>query len=351
MSAAVLEGTDGRRAKLTVKDWPIPAPESDEVRVRVGAAALNRADLAVVSGLEGPGLRPRRLPLVPGVDLAGTINVLGAAAEASGWREGDRVVAYPGVFCGHCWACRRGEESMCDDYQIIGEERDGGFAEYVTVPVRNLKAVPEDVPWDVAAAAPATFTTAWRMLLGVGKLQPGDTVLVVGVGSGVSTAAIAIARRVGARVLGTTRQEAKAEQARTIGADAVHVGYDAPFDDWVIEATAGRGVDLVVDSVGAATWRQSIRSLAQGGALVVCGATSGDQPAISIRELYQNHRRILGAPLGNMREFARVMDLVFAGELAPVIDRRYRLDEVDEALSRLADQDQFGKIVLLPDEA
>lgn len=347
MRAAVLDRVGGE-TRLTTRDWPTPCPEADEVRVRIGAAALNRADLAVLAGLEGPGLRPRRLPLVPGVDLAGTIDALGAGAPTEGWHAGDRVVAYPGVFCGRCPSCRRGEESMCDRYQIIGEERDGGFAEYVTVPVRNLKRMPDGVPFEVAAAAPATFTTAWRMLIGAGGLQPGDTVLVVGVGSGVSTAAIAIARRVGARVLGTTRRAAKADRARELGVADVHVGYDAPFDAWAMEATDGRGVDLVVDSVGAATWRQSIRSLARGGALVVCGATSGDVPEISIRELYQNHRRIVGAPLGNLREFSRVMDLVFAGELTPVIDRRYPLDEIGEALARLADQDQFGKIVVLP---
>jgi NADPH2:quinone reductase len=345
MRAAVIDH-DGDAARLAVRDWPIPEPAAGEVRLRVRAAALNRADLAVLRGLTGPGLRPRRLPLVPGVDLAGELEAVGS--DAGGWRPGDRVVAYPGVFCGICPSCRSGEESMCDHYQILGEERDGGFAQYATVPARNLLRVPDDVPFDVAAAAPATFTTAWRMLLGVGGMRPGDTVLIVGVGSGVSVAAIAIARRLGARVLGTTRVAAKADRARALGVDAVRVGYDEPFDAWVRQETGGRGVDLVVDSVGAATWRQSIRSLAMGGALAVCGATSGDVPEISIRELYQNHRRILGAPLGNLREFTRVMGLIFAGELAPTIDRRFPLEDVGEALARLADQDQFGKIVLLP---
>jgi NADPH2:quinone reductase len=346
MRAAVAEMA-GDAPALSVRDRPVPEPAGDEVRVRVRAAALNRADLGVLRNLSGPGLRPRRLPLVPGVDLAGDVDEVGEEARRDGWRAGDRVVAYPGVFCGRCAACRRGEESMCERYQILGEERDGGFAEYATVPARNLLRVPEAVPFETAAAAPATFTTAWRMLLGVGGLRPGDTVLVVGVGSGVSTAAIALARRMGARVLGTTRSDAKAARARELGVDDVQVGYERPFDAWARERTGGRGVDLVADSVGAATWRQSINALAMGGALVVCGASSGDLPEISIRELYQNHRRILGAPLGNLREFRRAMGLVFAGELAPTIDARYPLERIGEAVGRLADQDQFGKILVL----
>ena len=347
MRAAVLT-QHGEIDSLRVTSWPRPEPASAEVRVRVRAAALNRADLSIIRGLSGPGIRPKRLPLIPGVDLAGEIDAVGASAAAAGWAVGDRVVAYPGVFCGTCRACERGEESMCEHYQIIGEERHGGFAEYAAVPASNLERVPDDVPFDVAAATPATFTTAWRMLVTCARLTPGDTVLVVGVGSGVSTAAIAIARRIGATVLGTTSVAAKADAARALGASAVMSGYDEPFDRWVMEQTGHRGVDVVIDSVGAATWRSSIRSLTPGGALVVCGATSGDEPSISIRELYQHHRRILGAPLGNRREFRRVMRLVFDGELVPVIDRRYPLTAIGEALTRLADREQFGKVVVLP---
>jgi len=347
MQAAVL-CEHGDIDALRVMSWPVPTATVGEVRVRVRAAALNRADLSIIRGLSGPGIRPKHLPLIPGVDLAGEIDALGKGVDTAQWAVGDRVVAYPGVFCGTCRACERGEESMCERYQIIGEERHGGFAEYTVVPASNLARVPDGVPFDVAAAAPATFTTAWRMLVTCARLTPGDTVLVVGVGSGVSTAAIAIARRVGATVLGTTSVPAKADAARALGASAVISGYDEPFDDWVMEQTNHRGVDVVIDSVGAATWRSSIRSLTPGGALVVCGATSGDEPSISIRELYQHHRRILGAPLGNRREFRRVMRLVFDGELVPVIDRRYPLTAIGEALERLANREQFGKVVVLP---
>jgi NADPH:quinone reductase-like Zn-dependent oxidoreductase len=345
MTAAVVR-EHGDIDAVRIERLPVPDPAPGQVRVRVRAAALNRADLALVRGLRGPGLREGRLPLIPGIDFAGTIDALGADVDPGAWRVGDRVVAYPGVFCGRCWACRRGEESMCEYYQIIGEEVDGALAEYVVVPAANLERVPEGVPWDVAAAAPVAFTTAWRMLITQARLEPGQSLLVVGVGSGVSTAAIALARRVGARVLGTTRDPAKVEPALAAGCEAVLAGYERPFDEWVMERTEGVGVDVVADSVGAATWRSSIRSLARGGAMVICGATSGDDPSFSIREVYQNHRRILGAPCGNLREFRRAMSLVFRGEVAPVIDRTYAFDEVRSAFERLSAHDQFGKVLI-----
>jgi NADPH:quinone reductase-like Zn-dependent oxidoreductase len=347
MTAAVVE-EHGDIDKVQVKRWPLPEPRPGEVRLRVEAAALNRADLGLMRGLTGPGIRARHLPVIPGVDFAGRIDAVGEGAAAAGWREGEAVVVYSGVFCGACRSCRRGEETMCDHYQILGEEMNGGLAEFAVVPSGNLKRMPEGFPFDVAAAAPVAFTTAWRMLMNRGGLQPGDRVLVVGVGSGVSTAAIALARRFGARVLGTTREEAKAARALELGVEAVHVGYERPFDEWVRERTGGEGVDIVVDSVGAATWRQSIRSLTPGGKLVICGATSGDNPDISIREVYQQHRQILGAPCGNLREFHRVMDLVFAREVAPIIDRTFALADVRDALRHLAGQAQFGKVVVVP---
>lgn len=343
---AVVVHTSGSIDAVGVSDWPVPQPTVGEVRLRVRAAALNRADLGLVLGLTGPGLRPRQLPMIPGVDLAGVIDAVGA--DVTDWQPGDRVVAYPGVFCGRCRACQRGEESMCERYQILGEERHGGFAEYVTVPAQNLLRVPSGVPWDVVAAAPVAATTAWRMVFTAAGLRPSQRVLVVGVGSGVSTMAVSLARRVGARVFATTRREDKVAKALSLGAESVRVGYDTPFDAWVDEVTDGEGVDVVVDSVGAATWRQSIRSLTPGGALVVCGASSGDDPSFSIRELYQAHRRVLGAPLGNRRDFRAVMDLVFRGEVVPTIDARYTLDDLPTALTRLRDGDAFGKLVVIP---
>lgn len=347
MTAAVV-AQHGDVDQLTLQRVPVPEPAAHEVRVRVAACALNRADLSLLKGLSGPGLRPKRLPVVPGVDIAGTIDAVGREAGRTGWTPGQRVVVYPGVFCGECSFCRAGEETMCDDYQIIGEEIDGGLAEFVVVPARNLLAVPDGVPLASAAAAPATYTTAWRMLLNRGRLQPGDTVLIVGVGSGVATAAATLAHRFGARLYGTTSRAAKAEHARALGYRSVKVGYDSPFDEWLRAETGGAGADIVVDSVGARTWRQSIRSLERGGRLVICGATSGDEPQISIREIYQAHREILGAPCGNVGEFRRVMRLIFDGAVTPVIDRIYPLSDVRGAFERLQAQEQFGKILVRP---
>lgn len=348
MMRAAVVAEHGDIDVIRLRSSQVPEPSVHEVRIRVSACALNRADLSLLAGLSGPGIRPKRLPVIPGVDIAGIIDAAGDQAERDGWKIGESVVVYPGVFCGKCRYCRQGEETMCELYQIIGEEVDGGLAEYVIVPARNLKRMPPGFSPTLAAAAPATFTTAWRMLINRGRLEPGHKVLIVGVGAGVSTAAAAIALRFGAQVYGTTSSASKAQRALELGLKDVQVGYKRPFDEWIMNVTQGHGVDIVVDSVGAATWRQSIRSLAPGGRLAVCGASSGDQPEISIREIYQSHRQIVGAPCGNGREFDRVMDLVFDGMLEPIIDSVYQLDEVREAFRRLQAQEHFGKVVVVP---
>lgn len=345
MNAALIE-RHGDVDVIDVKNWERPTPGPNDVRIKVEACALNRADLSLIKGLTGPGIRPKHLPIIPGVDIAGVIDTVGEEAKQASWEPGQPVVVYPGVFCGQCLFCLQGEETMCDHYQIIGEEMNGGLAEYTIVPARNLKRMPQGFSFIKAAAAPATFTTAWRMLINRGQLKPGDKVLIVGVGSGVSTAAATIALRFGAQVYGTTSRAYKAEKALELGFKDVKVGYDSPFDSWILQLTDGHGVDIVIDSVGAETWRQSIRSLTKGGRLAICGATSGDEPSISIREIYQYHRQILGAPCGNLQEFHRVMDLIFDGQLEPSIDRVYKLSEVREAFHRLQSQDQFGKVVV-----
>jgi NADPH:quinone reductase-like Zn-dependent oxidoreductase len=345
MRAAVIDRHGGSEV-VTVRHLPIPTPGAHEVRLRVRAAALNRADLGLMRGLTGPGIRPKRLPMTPGIDVAGEIDAVGDAVTT--YRTGDRVVVYPGIFCGACRWCHAGEESMCDHYEILGEERPGGFAEYVVVPAANLERLPAGVTWERAAAVPAAFTTAWRMLITGAALTAGDTLLVTGIGGGVSTAAAALAQRVGARVLATTRDSRKAEAALALGVAAVHVGYDEPIDAWVRTHTNGVGVDVVADSIGAATWRSAIRSLRKGGTMVICGASSGDDPSFSIRELYQQHRRVIGAPLGNRRDFTRAMRIAFEPETRVVIDRVIALDDVRSAFDRLQDGAQFGKIVVVP---
>jgi NADPH:quinone reductase-like Zn-dependent oxidoreductase len=327
-----------------LEDVEVPEPGLGEVRLRVSAVALNHLDLFVRQGLEGPGIRPIRLPHVSGGDVAGRVDALGAGVE--GWREGERVVVYPGLGCGCCHSCHAGEISMCPRYGVLGEQRWGGLAEYTVVPAANLARLPESVSDTDAAAIPAAYTTARRMLR-AGGCRLGFRVLVIGAGGGVATAALVLARAAGADVYVASGHDWKLERALELGAVAGFDHTTGAIDEWAWDATGGRGVDLVVDSVGAATWRQSIRSLTAGGTVAVCGATSGDRPDISIRELYQRHGRIVGAPLGGRPDFDAVLDLVFAGKVAPVVDSTYAFSDVEAALEHLESGAQFGKVVVL----
>lgn len=329
--------------QAAVADVPVPEPGRAEVLLRVAACGLNHMDVFVRAGLEGPGIRPVVLPHVTGGDVAGRIDALGEGVE--GWAVGDRVTLYPGLSCGACRYCHAGEASMCAAYGVFGEQRWGGLAEYATAPAANLLRLPDALDDVAAAAVPAAYTTAWRMLR-AGGCAVGRRVLVIGAGGGVATAALLLARAMGADVYVTSGHAWKLDRALALGAAA---GFDhsrGGIDDWAWAATGGRGIDLVIDSVGAATWRQSIRSLAPGGAVAICGATSGDEPSISIRELYQRHGRIVGAPLGGRPDFDRVMDLVAAGTVTPVVDRTFGLEDVEAAFERLESGAQFGKVVV-----
>jgi NADPH2:quinone reductase len=329
--------------RAALEDVPAPEPAAGEVRLRVSAVGLNHMDLFVRAGLEGPGIRPVELPHVSGGDVAGVIDVIGAGVER--WAEGDRVVLYPGLSCGSCRFCHAGEESMCAGYGVFGEQRWGGLAEYTTAPAAILHRIPDALDDTSAAAAPAAYTTAYRMLRAAG-CGLGTRVLVIGAGGGVATGALLLARAAGAAVYVTSGHDWKLDRARQLGAADGFNHRSGGIDEWAWEVTGGAGIDLVIDSVGAATWRQSIRSLAPGGAMAICGATSGDRPDISIRELYQRHGRIVGAPLGGRPDFDRLMELVCAGTIAPVVDRTYPLAEVEAAFARLDSGEQFGKVVV-----
>jgi NADPH:quinone reductase-like Zn-dependent oxidoreductase len=339
MRAYVVRGP--RQAAL--EDAPVPDPAPGEVRLRVAAVGLNHMDLFVREGLEGPGIRPVTLPHVTGGDVAGRVDAVGAGVE--GWSEGDRVTLYPGLSCGHCRHCHAGEVSMCARYGVFGEQRWGGLAEYTTVPAGNLHRIPDTLADAAAAAAPAAYTTALRMLRAAG-CRLGTRVLVIGAGGGVATGALLLAQAAGARVYVTSGHDWKIDRALGLGAVAGFNHSGGGIDEWAWEATGGAGIDLVIDSVGAATWRQSIRSLAPGGAVACCGATSGDRPDISIRELYQRHGRIVGAPLGGRPDFDDLMELVSDGTIEPVVDSTYGLDRVEEAFARLDSGEQFGKVVV-----
>lgn len=340
MRAFVLRG-QGRAA---LEEVARPDPGPGEVRLRVAATALNHLDVFARTGISGPGIREQHYPHVSGVDVAGVVDAAGPGVEDP--RPGTPVVVYAGMSCGRCELCHRGETSMCADYRIFGEQTWGGLAEYTVVPAGNLLRLPEGFDLRVAAAAPAAFTTAWHMLVTAAAVRPGERVLVIGAGGGVASAALLVAVAAGALVYATSGSDWKLERALSLGALATVNHSKHSFDEWALDVTEGRGMDVVVDSVGEKSWRRSIRSLAPGGRLCVCGATSGDSPDISIRELYQAHRRILGAPMGGRKDFDAAMDMVLAGRLRPVIHAVFPLERTGEALDELEAGRQFGKIVI-----
>ncbi|GAB7013066.1 zinc-binding dehydrogenase [Halolamina salina] len=327
---------------LSVVETETPEPGPNEVRIAVEAVALNHLDVFARKGHpEDDGEFPKRT----GSDMAGVVDAVGEDADES-W-IGEPVVVYPGVTCGECEYCLNGEHTMCHEYEIIGEDRPGGLAEYAVVPEWCLEPKPDSLDFVTAAATPVTFTTAWRMIVTTGELRPAETALILGASGGVGNAALQIADRLGATTYAATSTE---EKAAVVGelADEVIDYTEVAFEEAVMERTDGRGVDLVADHVGQATWQQSIDSLAMGGRMVICGATSGPDPDIDIRSVYQHHRQIRGAPMGNRQDFRDVLSLVADGELEPRLDRVLPLDRVAEGHAAIEERDVIGKVVIRP---
>ena len=342
MCAVVVHEHGGFEA-LRFEERKVPEPGPGEVRIRVKAVGLNHLDLWVRKGVPGHEFP---LPLVPGSDVAGMVDSLGAGV--AGIRPGDRVVLSPGISCGRCRPCRSGEESLCGEFGILGETRDGGCAEFLVVPGRNVLPIPSNLDDPQAAAIPLVFLTAWHMLVTRARVRPGQRVLIHAAGSGVSSAAIQIARLLGARVMATAGTREKCDRALDLGAEEA-VNYRET--DFVREArrwTGKRGVDLAVDHVGADTFDRTIRSLARGGSYVTCGATSGYEMKTDFRLVYFKSLSILGSTMGGSHELMDVLDLVEAGRLLPVVDRIMPLDQVADAHRHLESRSGFGKTILLP---
>lgn len=367
MRAAVQIGYGAIDEAIVVRDdMPDPAGiGAGEVRIRLRGAALNRKELFALADLRGPGIRPRPpLPHVPGADGWGVVEAVGEGVTSVA--AGDRVVIYGGLHCGACRWCVAGEQSACVGYGVIGEQTWGTLADAIVVSERNVERVPDDAPADLLSCACASWVTAWRGLITAAQVRPGETVLVVGASGGVGTAAVRIASMAGARVIATTLGAVKAARVRDLGADVViDVAQDASelpdgrgasavanggFAAAVLDATNGEGVDVAVDATGAATWPDAIRSLAPFGRLVTSGATSGDAPAISIREIYQRHRRIIGAPLGSRRDFRELLRALLQGRLSPVVHATLPLSRVREGLHMLARREVVGKVAIALDE-
>jgi NADPH2:quinone reductase len=344
MRAAVQIGYGDPDSSLRLQQVRAPAAAAGEVIVRVEGSTLNRKDLFALARLTGPGIRQRPpLPHVNGTDAWGSVAAVGEGVD--GWHPGDRVLVYPGLYCGRCEWCGRGETSACVEYGVVGEQRWGSHAQFMSVPARNLEPVPDGMSDGALACAGGSWLTAWRALVTVARLRPGETVLVVGASGGVGTGAIAVARLTGCPVIAVVGSTSKVEPVRALGADVVVVD-DDEMHERVRSATGGRGVDVALDCVGGAGWRRTIASLAPLGRMAICGATAGDTPSISIREIYQQHRQILGAPLGTRAEFHELVRALAGGRLAPVVHTRISLEEIHDGLRMLESRAFLGKIAL-----
>jgi NADPH:quinone reductase-like Zn-dependent oxidoreductase len=338
---AVAISKHGGPEVLQQMELPEPEMAANEVLVRVRAVALNHLDLWVRRGL--PGLNVT-FPHVLGSDIAGEVARVGNLVSSV--HVGERVLLAPGLSCGHCQACAAGADNRCRQYTLFGYRVDGGCAEYVKAPPANVIPIPSTMKYEDAAAIPVVFLTAWHMLITRAAVQPGEDVLILAGGSGVGTAGIQIAKLAGARVIATAGSEAKLAKARELGADETinHSTQDILAE--VKRLTGKRGVDVVFEHVGEATWEKSVLSLAQNGRLVTCGATTGFNGKFDLRYLYSRNLSLLGSFMGSRSELFTVLKLVSEGKLKPIIDRVLPLAECRKAHELLENREQFGKIVL-----
>jgi len=340
MRAVVFE-TTGDRDVLRVGAWPRPTPGPGQALVRVLACGVNRLDI-----YSRMGRTKVPLPHISGSEAAGEVVAYGPGVALEPAPVGSRVAIAPYLFCGVCEYCRAGDETLCIRGDILGLVSQGAFAEYVVVPAASMVPLPEGVDAITAAAVGLATITAWHLLICRAKLQAGETVLVHAAGSGVGSAAIQIARLAGARVLATVGSAAKVEGARRLGADEVINYGEQDFAQEVRRLTDRRGVAVVVEHVGAATWEKSLACLARRGRLVTCGATTGNEGDINIWTLFAKELSVIGAYGGTRADLAAVLHLVAAGRLAPVIDRVLPLTEVGEGQRLLEERAAFGKVII-----
>ncbi len=323
---------------MEVGDWPDPEPRPGEVLVRVRAAALNRVDKWVRDGW--PGLK-LKLPHIPGADGAGEVVTAGAQ-----FHPGDRVVINANLSCGVCEFCVAGQDNLCVRWELLGETVPGTNVELIALPERQLLKLPDHVGYAEAAAAALVFQTAWHSLITRGQLRPGETVLIVGAAGGVNTAAIQVAKLAGARVIVVGSDAAKLALAESLGADVL---VDRSQGDWgkqVFQLTNRRGVDVVVDNVGAPTMMLSLRAARKGGRVLTVGNTAGPRFEFDNRYMFGKHLSLIGSTMSTRAEFATVMGLVFAGQLQPVLDDRFPLADICAAHERMEQGHVRGKLIL-----
>jgi len=333
----------GGLERLTYESVPDPKIQPNEVLVAVKACALNYLDLWTRQGIAGIKIP---LPVIPGTDISGVVHETGDMV--SGIKKGDKVLLSPGVSCGECKYCLAGNDNMCPDYTLLGFKRDGGCAEYVKVPSTNVIPMPQGINFVEGASIPLVFLTAWHMLVARAKVQPGEDVLVLAAGSGVGIAAIQIAKLFGARVIATASTEEKLAKAQDLGADDTVNYVKKDFHAEVMKLTDKKGVEVVIEHVGPATWEKSILSLARAGRLVTCGATTGPIVKLDLRYIFSRHLSVLGSYVGSKAELLEVLKYFPEKKLHPVVDRVLTLKDVKVAHKLLEDRKQFGKVVLTP---
>ena len=333
----------GGAEKILYEEYRDPAPGADGVVVRVRACGLNHVDLLLLDGRFPP---PEGLPHVNGCEVTGTIEAVGAGVRGLG--RGQRVIIFPGFACGGCEYCLRGERTVCVKYGYLGAHTDGGYAELVKAPAGNILTLPEAVAFETGAALPLAMLTAWHALVAQAGLRPGQTVLVQAAGSGVGSAAIQIARLLGARVITTVGSDDKREFARALGAERVVNYRTEDFVDAVRAWTGKRGVDVVVEHIGGETFEKSVLALTRLGTLVTIGSHDTHWGRLDLRHVYSKNLRVVGTNLGSILELRTILDYVTAGWLQPVIDRVFPLKDARAAVQHVLDRRNKGKVLLVP---
>jgi NADPH:quinone reductase-like Zn-dependent oxidoreductase len=331
----------GGPEELRLEEMPAPEAEDGKVLIKLKAAALNHLDLWVRKGI--PGLK-LKFPHIMGSDGSGVVEETGSGVK--GIASGDSVLLDPGISCGVCEFCAKGEHSECVTFHLIGEHIDGTHADYVLAPQENVHPIPSHLSFEEAAALPLVFLTAWRMLFTRAGLRAGEDLLVIGVGGGVSNAAFHLGTAIGARVTVTSGDQKKVEKALEMGAYHAFNHKEQDFVTEVRKITDRRGVDVCLDSVGDATWRKSLQSLAKGGRLVTCGATTGPNPSTDIQRIFWNQLTIMGSTMGSRNDVLEMLRFVTDKGLKPVIDSTYPLEEARAAQEKMEKGEQFGKIVI-----
>ncbi len=331
----------GGNEVVVVGERPMPERGAGQVLVRMHAATLNRVDLYMRDS--GAGIT-HTLPQTMGLDGAGVIEAMDEGEP--GLHIGQKVLVYPAVTCGVCEFCQSGEEVLCTRMSLLGEHRDGTLSEYIRVPARNLVPMPDGWTFEEAAALGVNHLTAWRMLVSRARLQAGESVLIFGIGGGVSLAGLQLAKAMGARVFVTSTQQDKLDRALALGADGVIHSREQDVVQEVMRLTGKRGVDVVFENVGQAVWDSALRSAVRGGRIVTCGATTGDQPGADLRRVFIRQLQILGSTLGNLEELKALTRFCEQQDLRPLIEKTYALDDIHVALDRLASGQQFGKLAV-----